>query len=160
MTTALKVAIVFVLTIFLLSPVKAEEFSGKVVKVVDGDTIHVLHDFNTVKVRLSGVDTPEKHQAFGQQAKNFTAAQCFGQEVTVVAVERDKYGRVVGEVTLADGRDLNKELVKAGYAWWYRKYAPKSSELEQLETDARSNSRGLWVDPYAVAPWEFRHTGK
>jgi micrococcal nuclease len=158
MSLTSKILAVFLLTILLLSPVAAEEFKGKVIKVADGDTIHVLRDYTTVKVRLSGVDTPEKKQAFGQQAKNFTAAQCFGQEVKVVALERDKYGRVVGEVTLADGRDLNKELVKAGYAWWYRKYAPKANDLEELELDARSNGRGLWADPHAVAPWEFRHT--
>jgi endonuclease YncB( thermonuclease family) len=59
-------------------------------------------------------------------------------------------------VVLPDGRNLNRELVQAGLAWWYRKYAPDDRELEKLEAEARSAKRGLWQDPNPVPPWEFR----
>ncbi len=62
----------------------------------------------------------------------------------------------MGEVLLPDGRSLNHELVKAGFAWWYRKYAPEDDTLKQLEEEARQAKRGLWVDPHAVPPWEWR----
>jgi endonuclease YncB( thermonuclease family) len=65
---------------------------------------------------------------------------------------RDRYGRTVADVILPDGRNLNHELVKAGYAWWYRKYAPHDRELERLEEEARGAKRGLWSDPHAIPP--------
>src|SRR5215813_13322778 len=92
----------------MLAPLgaSAEQFTGKV-----------------VKVRLYGIDTPEKAQAFGTQARQFTSDAAFQQTVTVVVQTTDRYGRLVGEVLLPDGRSLNQELVKAGMAWWYRPYA-------------------------------------
>ncbi len=69
---------------------------------------------------------------------------------------QDRYGRTIGEVMLPDGRVLNHELVKAGFAWWYRKYAPDDDALEQLEQEARDAKLGLWVDPHPVPPWEWR----
>src|SRR2546422_9117216 len=100
-------------------------FTGKVVGVTDGDTISVMHNGRAEKIRLHGIDCPEKGQAFGQRAKQFTSTLVFGKEVTVTVQDSDKYGRTIGEVTLLDGRVLNHELVKAGLAWWYRKYAPE-----------------------------------
>jgi len=78
------------------------------------------------------------------------------QTVTVQPGDRDRYERTVGDVLLRDGRSLNRELVKAGFAWWYRRYAPDDETLEQLEREARRTKRGLWADPHAVAPWEWR----
>ena len=131
-------------------------FTGKVVGVTDGDTITVLHNGKGERVRLHGIDCPEKGQAFGTVAKQFTSALVFGKEVTVTVQDSDKYGRTIGEVTLLDGRVLNHELVKAGLAWWYRKYAPGDTTLEHLEAEARNAKRGLWVDPNPVPPWEWR----
>ncbi len=68
----------------------------------------------------------------------------------------DKYGRTIGDVLLPDGRVLNHELVKAGFAWWYRRYAPDDETLAQLEREARGAQRGLWADSHAVPPWEWR----
>lgn len=132
------------------------EFSGKVIGVADGDTITVLDGTAQIKIRLNGVDCPEKAQAFGTKAKQFTSALVFGQTVTIRAKEKDRYGRTVGDVVLADGRILNHELVRAGYAWWYQKYAPGDTVLQGLEAEARVAKVGLWADPNAVAPWEFR----
>src|SRR6266540_3845891 len=134
----------------------AEQFTGKVVGISDGDTLSVLRDGKAVKVRLHGVDTPEKAQAFGTQARKFTSDAAFQQTVTVEVHTTDRYGRLVGEVLLPDGRSLNQELVRAGMAWWYRQYAPKDTALAQLEADARAAKRGLWADASPVPPWEWR----
>ena len=75
-------------------------------------------------------------------------------------MDRDRYGRTVGEVLLPDGRSLNRELVRAEFAWWYRRYAPDDETLDQLEHEARGTQRGLWADPHAVPPWEWRRRRK
>src|SRR5262245_3695607 len=134
----------------------AEQFTGKVVGISDGDTISVLREGKAVKVRLHGVDTPEKAQPFGTQARKFTSDMVFQQMVTVIVQNTDRYGRLVGDVLLPDGRSLNQELVKAGMAWWYRPYAPNDIMLAQLEAEARTAKRGLWADAHAVPPWQWR----
>jgi micrococcal nuclease len=142
----------------LLAPLgaSAEQFTGKVVGISDGDTLSVLHEGKAVKVRLHGVDTPERAQAFGTQARKLTGDLVFQQIVTVIIRDTDRYGRVVGEVLLPDGRSLNQELVKAGMAWWYRRYAPHDTTFAQLEAEARTAKRGLWADAHPVPPWEWR----
>lgn len=134
----------------------ASSFTGNVVGVSDGDTITVMRDGRGEKVRLHGVDSPEKSQAYGQRAKQFTSSLVFGKTVTVEIQDRDRYGRTVGTVVLPDGRSLNMELVRAGLAWWYRKYAPRASQLRALEAEAREAKRGLWADPSPVPPWSYR----
>src|SRR5437867_1132760 len=109
--------------------VHAEQFTGKVVGISDGDTISVLREGKAVKVRLYGIDAPEKAQAFGTKAQQFTGERAFQHTVTVVIHATDRYGRLVGDVLFPDGRTLNHELVRAGLAWWYRQYAPKDTAL-------------------------------
>src|SRR3989442_2083465 len=145
--------VVWLLLVVLPVPVHAEQFTGKVVGLSDGDTISVLREGKAVKVRLHGVDTPEKARAFGTQGRKFTSDLAFQQTVTVEVRATDRYGRLVGEVLLPDGRSLNQELVRAGMAWWYRQYAPKETTLAQLEADARAAKRGLWADASPVPPW-------
>ena len=111
------------------------------------------------KIRLAGIDCPERKQAFGKRAKQFTSNLVFRKVVTVEVETIDQHGRTVGEVILPDGRSLNRELVKAGFAWWYRKYSDDST-LGQLEEEARLNKRGLWSDSKSIAPWEFRSQGR
>jgi hypothetical protein len=81
----------------------------------------------------------------------------FGKVVRVAARDRDRYGRLVGDVFTPDGESLNAELVRAGFAWWYRRYAPKNTKLAALEVEARAAKRGLWVDTNPIPPWEFRN---
>jgi micrococcal nuclease len=82
---------------------------------------------------------------------------CFGKEVTVKPRGQDRYQRTVAEVILPDGRNLNHEIVKAGFAWWFRRYAPGDETLERLEKEARQARRGLWVDQQSqIPPWEYR----
>ena len=133
-----------------------EAFTGKVVNVKDGDSLQVLRDRRVVEVRLNGVDAPERSQAFGTRARKFTLAACIDRVVTVTAVGIDKYGRTLGEVSFADGTSFNQEIVRAGYAWWFRRYSGDET-LKRLEEEARAARRGLWADKAPVPPWEFRH---
>jgi endonuclease YncB( thermonuclease family) len=107
-------------------------YTAPVVHIADGDTITVLHDRQRVRIRFWGIDAPEMAQAWGPEAKQFTAARVEGQTVTLQVHDTDRYGRTVAEVILPDGRSLNRELVRAGLAWWYRHYAPADHELAEL----------------------------
>lgn len=128
---------------FLSADASESSFSGRVVRILDGDTIEVMHDQNPVKVRLKDIDCPERRQAFGTRSKQRTAELCFEKVVSIVTSGHDRYQRLIGDVFLPDGRSLSQELVRGGYAWWYRRYAPKNVALQLLEQDARSNHRGL-----------------
>lgn len=144
----------------LSSSLFAADFTGKVIGVSDGDTITVLHQGHPEKIRLEGIDCPEKAQAFGQRAKQFTSDLAFGKVVTVRGVEtRDRYGRILGNVILPDGQNLNHQLLQAGFAWWYRKYS-HDLQLEHMESEARKAKHGLWADPYPIPPWEWRRLSK
>ena len=148
------------LFVFLLPSLAFVDFSGRVVGVADGDTITVLKDKTPVKVRLNGIDAPEKKQAFGARAKQFTSKSAFGKVVTIRERGRDKYGRTVADVILPGGAVLNRELVKAGLAWHYVKYAPRDEALRELEWEARLEKRGLWADKDPVPPWCYRKQQK
>lgn len=129
-----KLILLVFLTLFA-SRSSAAEFSGKVVNVSDGDTITVLTpDYRQIKVRLYGIDCPEKNQGFGQKARQFTADKVAGKNVTVEALDKDRYGRIVGLVG-----SLNQELVRLGLAWVYDKYCKASfcSQWKRDESRAR-----------------------
>jgi len=115
--------------LFLATPVFAD-FSGQVVSVLDGDTIEILHNQHTERIRLNGIDCPEKGQAFGKRAKQAASELVFGKDVTLQTFGKDKYGRTIADVFLPpDGINVNRLLVKDGWCWWYRKYAPGDSAL-------------------------------
>lgn len=147
--------------LLLLLPLPCFAWTGQVVHVADGDTITVTRDGQRVKVRLYGIDTPEKVQYYGQNAKQFTSAQVMGKTVSVEAIDIDRYGRVVGLVSVGDVV-LNRHLVEYGYAWVYQRYCKKSfcSEWAELEREARDDRRGLRKNPNVMAPWEYRHGGR
>ena len=146
---------VLILLFLFSAPEFAESWSGMVVGVTDGDTITVLHRGRPAVIRLFGIDCPEMGQDFGTRAKQFTSGMVFRKIVEVVETGETSYGRPVAWV-FVNGKSLNKELIRAGLAWWYRRYAPHESELEQLETMARENRKGLWSQPNPKPPWEFR----
>ena len=108
------------------------------------------------RIRLSGIDCPEKGQAYGNRAKQAASALVFGKEVILQTHGQDKYGRTLADVFLPDGTNVNHTLVKDGWCWWYRKYAPGDTVLEGLEKEAREAKKGLWADPQPVPPWEWR----
>lgn len=127
-----------------------------VVKVHDGDTITVLSQNISQRLRLVGIDCPESDQPYGAEATETTKTLALNIEVTVTPVTTDRFGRTVAEVTLQDGRSLSHELVKVGACWWFRKYAPNDVELKRLETEARTQRLGLWAIESPLSPWEWR----
>jgi len=127
----------------------------KVIAIKDGDTIELLKDGQPLRVRLLGVDAPEKNQDFGTRSRQFTSDLSFNKYVNLVVDGKDRYGRTVGSIILPDGRTLNQELVRNGFAWHYKAYS-KDEELARLEEEARSEKRGLWAGKNPTAPWDFR----
>ena len=132
---------------------------GMVVGISDGDTITVLHDGKGEKIRLYGIDTPEKRQAFGNRSKQFTSKMVYGKTVEVETKDIDRYGRTVGIVTIGH-QSLNEALIKNGFAWVYRKYCKETfcEDWLNLEIVARYGRIGLWSEPDPIPPWEFRHS--
>lgn len=141
----------------------ASEITGRVVKVSDGDTITALASGNRqAKIRLYGIDCPERKQAFGNRARQFTARMIAGQTVRVEVMDTDRYGRLVGIVYMENGLDLNSELLEAGLAWVYPQYCKAAfcDEWRKLETRARRAAVGLWIDKNPVPPWQWRKERK
>lgn len=146
---------------------------GRVVGVSDGDTITVLDENKQQhRIRVAGIDAPEKKQAFGQRSKEHLSSLVFGREVDIVGDKRDRYGRTVAKVMVAAPNctipscprttDAGLGQVEAGLAWWYRKYAKEQtpedqSAYEAAESASSTRGIGLWSDPYRVPPWEWRH---
>ena len=142
------------LLLFTLST-QAETLEGKVVKIADGDTLTILTSTNQqVKVRLAGIDTPERKQPFGNRAKQALSSLAFQKQALVEIETKDRYGRTVG-VVFVDGLNVNHELVKQGIAWVYRKYT-SDKRLYALESEAKQSKRGLWLQENPIPPWEWR----
>ena len=130
-----------------------------VVGISDGDTLtarcKTQRAPTTIKVRLAEIDAPEKSQRFGQRSKRHLSDICFRKSAEIKPISTDSYGRIVAHVTC--GRiDAGDEQVRAGMAWVFPRYAPRSSALYGVEREARSSRRGLWVDRSPVAPWDWR----
>ena len=147
----------FCLLLILVLPAISWGWHGMVVGISDGDTITVLHDGKGVKIRLYGIDTPEKRQAFGKRAKQFTSSMVYGKTVEVETKDTDRYGRSVALIYV-DGQSLNEALVKNGFAWVYRKYCKEAfcEDWLNLEIVARYGKIGLWSEPDPIPPWNFR----
>lgn len=139
------------LLLFFTIPLFA--ISGQVIKISDGDTITILtQQREQVKVRLYGIDAPEKKQPYGQKSKQFLSNLIAGRSVEIQEKGKDRYKRVLGIVYL-DGQDINEQMVLNGYAWAYVKY---SKIYAKQELKARSQNLGLWRDK-PIPPWVFRH---
>ena len=130
--------------------------TGRVVRVADGDTVSILDEAKSQhKIRLFGIDTPERDQPYGKTSKKALSRLVAGKTVGIVVVETDDYGRTVGTVYLQD-TNINVAMVEGGHAWWYRHYAPHNRLLEATEQKARAEKLGLWANPDAVPPWNWR----
>jgi micrococcal nuclease len=154
------------LTLFASTAISAGPLtSGLVVAISDGDTITLLtEDKQQLKIRLAGIDAPEKKQAFGTKARDHLASRIFKHDVEVDLRKKDQYGRFLGVIYIG-GVDINQSMVQDGYAWFYKHYAKDQPKEEaqryaKAEADARSKQRGLWADPNPVPPWEFRKEAK
>jgi endonuclease YncB( thermonuclease family) len=135
--------ILLLAALLLPTIVCAADFTGGVIGIIDGDTIEVLHNQHPERIRLSGIDCPEKHQAFGKRAKQAASELVYGKDVTLQTHGLDKFWRTLANVLLLDGSNVNQELVKQGWCWRYRKYAPSDAVLEGLEAEAREAKKGL-----------------
>jgi len=144
-------------TLILPSLSFSQTITGKVVSVADGDTITILNNRQQTKIRLYGIDCPEKSQPFGKKAKKLTSSLTYRKSVSVDVYDIDKYGRSVG-VVYAGNVNVNEEIIRNGYAWQYRKYCKESfcDSWLRIEEDARNSRVGLWQDDNAQPPWEYR----
>ena len=137
-------------------PTVGDTVAGTVVAVIDGDTYDVLVPGDTtLRVRMEGIDAPEKGMAFNKVAKKYLSDLCFGKNVKVLVTGIDGHRRVLGFTMVDDTLELSHEMIKAGYAWHFKKYS-KDEGLAALEQDARKAGKGLWADKNPIAPWEFR----
>jgi endonuclease YncB( thermonuclease family) len=140
----------------------SDTLSGRVIGIADGDTVTILDAGNQQhKIRLAGIDAPEKAQPYGDRSKTNLSAMVFGRDVSLDCRKQDRYRRDVCIVRV-DGRDVNLEQIKAGMAWWYQKYAKDQTPKERedyavAEFQAKARRAGLWGDKNPVAPWEWRH---
>lgn len=139
---------------------RPQRTEGRVLRVQDGDSFVMTRDGAEQVVRLFAIDAPENDQAFGPEARRFLRDAAKGEAVRLEVRNTDRYGRLVSQVFLPDGRCLNHELVKAGLAWWYRSHSPSDATLRSLEESARKARRGLWSDERPVPPWEFRNDAR
>lgn len=136
----------------------------RVVKVTDGDTIHVLDQSTTRhKIRLSGIDAPERKQAFGRKSKENLSLMIARETIEVEYNKRDRYGRIIGKL-IKDGQDINLLQIKNGFAWHYKYFQYEQSDIDRelysaAEVEARKKAVGLWSAP-AVPPWDFRKLKK
>lgn len=147
-----------VLTMFLLAfTLSAAEIRGRVTAVSDGDTLTVLDDLDGGKfrVRLYGIDAPEKRQRFGAEARDHLSGLVLKKPVIIRYREIDRYGRIIGKVFLS-GKDIGLMMLESGFAWHYSRY-DNSADYIEAERSARIKRRGLWQDDTPVKPEDFRH---
>jgi endonuclease YncB( thermonuclease family) len=140
---------------------KYEIIVAKVIGISDGDTITLLNDDNAqIKIRLAGIDCPEKNQAFGNRAKRLLSEKVFGNVVRVEIRGIDRYGRTLGIVRLGE-EDINEYLIHEGVAWHYKHYAKDQPAEEAKRYDiaqeaAKNAKKGLWIQDNPTPPWEYR----
>lgn len=157
--TRLSILVLQVILSSLTSWGQVQTISGKLVAVSDGDTFTLLSSDQTeYKIRLNGIDCPEKGQDFSKKAKNYTYQFCQGKTVFAEIVSKDKYGRSIANVSV-NGISLNQSLVAEGLAWHFVKYSSDAT-LAQLELNARKKKINIWSLTNPMAPWIYRHRGE
>lgn len=134
----------------------SEIIEGKVIGIIDGDTFDLLNDSNkTYRIRMEGIDAPEKGMPFYQVAKKHLGSLCFGQRVAMRITQSESGNRKIGFTYISAGTELSHEMIRAGLAWHFVKYNA-DQDLAALEQEARKERRGLWKDPNPLPPWEIR----
>jgi micrococcal nuclease len=135
---------------------KGDSLSGKVVSVIDGDTYDILIEgHNTIRVRMEGIDAPEKGMPYYRAAKAYLGKLCFKKNVRLETTGRDNHERLLAFSYLEDGTELSHQMIKSGLAWHFKKYSSDTT-LSNLEAEARSAKIGLWSDDRPMPPWENR----
>lgn len=151
----MRLALIFISALCLSA--RAQSDTCLVVGIADGDTITVrCNTESQKKIRLAGIDAPEKRMAFGQRSKESLSALCYQVQSTIAPKTKDRYGRTVADVKCR-GKDAATEQVRTGMAWVYDKYARGYERLYTLQDESKSAGVGLWSDPAPVPPWEWRH---
>jgi micrococcal nuclease len=141
--------------IILITQCVEPETTGTVVAIADGDTFTMLTpEHEQIKVRLYGIDAPERGQDFAKVSKQFLSDLIYGRKVIVIQLDTDQYGRTIALVEV-DGTSVNEEMLKAGLAWHYTQF-DINEKWTQLEAEARTSRKGLWSVQNPVAPWHFR----
>jgi micrococcal nuclease len=135
---------------------KEATFSGSVVKIIDGDTYDILLSNNsTERVRMLGIDAPERKMPFYQVSKDYLGKLCYDKTIMVVQTGKDRYGRVLAKSYDGEGHELGLLMIAAGYAWHFKRYSTDVA-LEAAEQEARKKHLGLWADESPIPPWEMR----
>jgi endonuclease YncB( thermonuclease family) len=147
---------VFVCAALLARTGGASNFDALVVQVIDGDSLIVLVDRQKVRVRLQEIDAPELKQPFGTRSQQSLDALCRNKVARVIWTEKDRNGRTLGRVWCA-GIDANAEQVRRGMAWVFDRYV-KDRSLYNLQESARAQRLGLWSEPTAMPPWQWRQS--
>jgi micrococcal nuclease len=125
-------------------------------KVVDGDTYHILlSDNSKLKIRMEGIDAPEKGMPFYKESKQFLIKMTSNKKIRFVQSSKDQYGRIIAKTYSENNQELGEEMVKNGMAWHFKKYS-KDTNLAQLEISAKNKHLGLWEAVNPQAPWEYR----
>jgi micrococcal nuclease len=154
----MKKTILFLVMLFVTTVTTAQTFTARVTRVKDGDTFVVVDSLQKEHtIRLQGVDCPEKKQAYGSEATEFTTKAILGKTIVVKVVNIDKYYREVAWITYDKKYNLSRELLKVGLAWHYREY-DNSKYLRQLENKAKKLKVGLWIDINPIYPSIWRTT--
>lgn len=151
----MKKILITLIFIFLVTFSFAETLTGKVLYVSDGDTLTMSVSGTKEKIRFYGVDAPESSQEYGLESKAFVKDRIDNKEIKVEITNTDRYGRKIGKIYY-DGKYLNEELVRSGYAWWYQQYARRDMTLKEAEEYARVQKIGLWKSSDPIAPWDYR----
>lgn len=146
------------LTFLLLLPSFCFAWHGRVVAITDGDTLTVLREYEQVRIRIYGIDAPERAQPWGDRARQALGDLVHDRDVEVQEMAHDRYGRTVALV-IARGRDVSLEMVRRGLAWVYERYCrvPACEVMRRAQTEAQATRSGLWAAPDPIPPWEWRH---
>lgn len=154
----MKVLLAFYLFL-IIQPSQAASFSGKVLAVIDGDTIVVAAGKKEkAKIRLVGIDAPESEQSMGKESKKALSAMVSGKQVTVRWEKKDDYGRFIGDIYVGK-LWVNQRMVALGWAWHYKNYS-KDKRLAEAQKTAKEDLKGIWVDKTALPPWDWRKRNK
>ena len=149
------VAIGFATILLVASSASIADHQGRVVHIVDGDTLDVALHKGRVRVRIVDIDAPEDRQPYGHRSRQSLIAICSGEPADLDVKGKDRNGRVLARVT-CNGTDAGAEQVRRGMAWVFERYAPTDSPLYAAQLEARVARRGLWSAAAPVPPWEWR----
>jgi len=133
---------------------------GIVGDVHDGDTFKLKEGGQTIKIRMFGIDAPEIKQPYGEESGKALRELIDGKEIRLRIMNKDAYGRTVGEPWLGDSLNVSLWMIRNGHAWWYKSYSKNRTDLEEAEAKAKDQKLGLWASDNPTPPWEYRSSEK